>query len=70
MSKLQELKLQREHLIEWMDMCDANFSVNANEKLYKIEQEIKKEGDLERWLDLLAKQWVQKCMWFDSTSFL
>jgi len=48
MSKLQELKLQRKQLIEWMDMCDSNFSINANEKLYKIEQEIKKEGNLER----------------------
>ena len=41
MSRLQELKTQRERLVAWMDMCDANFSVNANEKLHKIEQEIK-----------------------------
>ena len=40
MSKIQELKLQREHLIEWMDMCDAHFSVKANEELHEIEQEI------------------------------
>lgn len=46
MSKLQELKLQREHLIEWMDMCDANFSINANEKLHKIEKEIKEYEEI------------------------
>ena len=46
MSKLKELKIQREHLIEWMDMCDANFSVNANERLHKIEKEIKEYEEI------------------------
>ena len=40
--RLLELKLERKQLIEWMDMCDANFSVPANWKLYKIESEIAK----------------------------
>ena len=40
MSRLQELRIQRERLVTWMDMCDAHFSVRANEELYEIEQEI------------------------------
>ena len=42
MSELQELRIQRKRLITWMDLCDANFNVNANEKLYEIEQKITK----------------------------
>ena len=42
MNRLQELKIQRKRLLTWMDMCDAHFSVKANEELYEIEQEIKK----------------------------
>ena len=38
--RLLELKLERKQLIEWMDMCDANFSVPANEKLFEIETEL------------------------------
>ena len=38
--RLLELKLERKRLIEWMDMCDANFSVPANEKLFEIETEL------------------------------
>ena len=38
--RLLELKLERKQLIEWMDMCDANFSVSANEKLFEIETEL------------------------------
>jgi hypothetical protein len=38
--RLLELKSERKQLIEWMDMCDANFSVPANEKLFEIEQSI------------------------------
>ena len=38
--RLLELKLKRKQLLEWMDMCDANFSVPANWKLHEIETEI------------------------------
>ena len=41
MNRLQELKTQRERLVTWMDMCDAHFSVKANEELHEIEQKIK-----------------------------
>ena len=40
MNRLQELKTQRERLVTWMDMCDAHFSVKANEELYEIEQKL------------------------------
>ena len=40
MNKLQKLKKQRKRLIAWMDMCDAHFSVKANEELYEIEQKL------------------------------
>ena len=46
MSRLHELRIQRKRLITWMDMCDAHFSVNANEKLHKIEQEIKEYEEI------------------------